>query len=459
LRRRNRLDTFVAPRPSPALISLLGPVNRLVCLAGIPGLRDLPGLRHIPGVRGLCDVVHIDFPPDDQARLQAAVNPHTAAFLTPNHPEFFTDWMIDKELSTRVAPLMASWATHDVVNGLGGLAQRFWLKNNLIAQIPGEGGAAGKAHSVEWALQGHGVLLHPEGAVGWHGDTIGPLFSGVADMALAAVQLARQRGLQRRVYIAPLVWKLRFTRDLRAALEREMRYVENRLGIGMPPGVDLAERAYAVYSVLLERDAYEWKYKLAHDACYFERQSQLLTHLATMLRDRLHALKTQVHEPLAEIADEMPALLRCAERWLRAQEHANLDSEHVRRIVRTARRLMRLRAGLYRGAHLTQEQVAETIKRLRYDYCFGTLRDTLHRVVPRPAGPRIAHIRVAEPLDVSAAILARPSDDSDLRTALLEALRTRLQRTLDALDPERDAGMPTFCNPFGNTAGATLCSA
>ena len=36
----------------------------------------------------------------------------------------------------------------------------------------------------------------------------------------------------------------------------------------------------------------------------------------------------------------------------------------------------------------TQEGLAEHIKRIRNDYCKGTLRDTLNRFVPQPAGPR-----------------------------------------------------------------------
>ena len=36
---------------------------------------------------------------------------------------------------------------------------------------------------MNWALQGHGVLLHPEGSVGWHGDYVAPLMSGAAEMA------------------------------------------------------------------------------------------------------------------------------------------------------------------------------------------------------------------------------------------------------------------------------------
>ena len=89
------------------------------------------------GLRGVCDIRTIDFPEGEQARLAAACGEGKATFITPNHPEFFTDWMLDKEISARICPRAAFWATNGVVNGLGRLAQKFWLANNLIAQIPG----------------------------------------------------------------------------------------------------------------------------------------------------------------------------------------------------------------------------------------------------------------------------------------------------------------------------------
>ncbi len=132
-------------------------VNRVVMLKGFAGLR------------GVSDVPTIDFPQAEQSRLAAVCGPSMATFVTPNHPEFFTDWMLDKEISARVCPRAAFWATNGVVNGLGLAAQKFWLANNLIAQIPGNSEPA-REHSVAWALKGHVVLLHPEGAVGWHAD-------------------------------------------------------------------------------------------------------------------------------------------------------------------------------------------------------------------------------------------------------------------------------------------------
>lgn len=112
--------------------------------------------------------------------------------------------MVDKEIVSRVSPLAASWATHGVVNGLGRIMQIFWLANNLIAQIPGNSGAA-KEHSIDWALKGHGVLLHPEGGVGWHGNVVGPLLPGAVEMGFEALKRGRATDQDFKVWIAPVV--------------------------------------------------------------------------------------------------------------------------------------------------------------------------------------------------------------------------------------------------------------
>ena len=449
MKRRDRLDTFVPPRPSPGLMGALAPVNRVLCLAGTPGLRAIPGLNCIPGIRGLSDVVDIDLPRTDEDRLLMAVNRTTAAFITPNHPEFFTDWMLDKELSARIAPLMASWATHEVVNGMGALAQWFWLKNNLVAQIPGAGGAAGREYSVDWALQGHGVLLHPEGGVGWHADHVAPLFPGVVDMGMQAVAVAGQRGIDRPVYIAPVLWKLRFVRDEMRRLEREMRHVEHQLSIP-PRGKDLAARIHHAYRSLLARDAATLG--IASDPLqgYFDAQARLLRAIETRMRNLAAGRAEELPPPTTDAGADVQALLRPVERWLRNDGANAAEGKEVRRLVKIARRLLRLTPALYRSPQWTQEQVAENIKRLRCDYCFGGWRDTLHRFVPRPVGPRVAHIRAAQPLDLRVLCAGAGPADRVARSGLLLKLRDAMQSTLDALGDELAPLQqgPLLRNPF-----------
>src|SRR5438309_1923816 len=99
--------SFRKPRPNFALMWVLGIVNRWFVLKGLPLWRQIPLVRDLPVIRGHFRVRTIDFPIADQARLRRAVNVDTAAFIGPNHPEFGLDWMMDKEISTFVAPRMA----------------------------------------------------------------------------------------------------------------------------------------------------------------------------------------------------------------------------------------------------------------------------------------------------------------------------------------------------------------
>lgn len=437
---RDRLNTFVAPRPSPALMRALAPVNRVLCLKGVPGLRDAPLLRRIPGLRGLTDIVTMDLPAAEEGRLKASVGPQRATFITPNHPEFFTDWMLDKEVLSRVAPMAASWATNTVVNGLGKAAQSFWLKNNLIAQIPGAAGASGRAHSVEWALAGHGVLLHPEGNVAWHGDRVAPLFPGAVEMAAEAAARAAMDGRDIRGIVAPVVWKLLFLRDERRALEAEMAYVETKLRLGKPKdGAPLPERILAAYRQLLHRDAAKWEVAL-HSGTFAQASARLTSALSERLAGRL-----------AGGAGQHPAggqLLRHAERWLRS-DAPSPHKDEVRKLLADMRRLGRFHPDIYPGSTLTQEHVAENIKRLRNDYCRGALKDTMNAFVPRPAGPRRAIIRVPEPIDVTAEIAAGGLQEG-AAARLSEELRRRMQASLDAINATIDAegGSIRYANPF-----------
>ena len=449
-RKLGRLDTFRAPDPSPWLIKALAPVNRVLCLGGTPVLRDVPGLNKLPVVRGLCDVRAIDLPAEDAARLRAAVNTETAAFLTPNHPEFFTDWMMDKEILARVAPLSACWATHTVVNGLGGAAQAFWLKNNLIAQIPGAGGAEGRAHSVRWAVKGHGVLLHPEGQVGWHADWVGPVFPGAIEMAAQAGRELGVLGGQRAAYVVPMVWKLKFQRDAAAGLSREMDYIERRLQLPSMPGHQpLARRVHAAYSALLARDEAIWN-GTASTGSFAQRQKRVLA----LLGERLAScLRAHGGELPADTAGLNP-LLRAGDRWLRTADRRHGYHAEIQRLVRDTRRLMRFRSELYPHAELTQEQIAECLKRLRTDYCEGTLRDTASRFVPRPAAPRVAHVRVPQPINISALLKGRPSLEPSEIELVCKDLRARMQAALDAINieigrlPAGRGGFIREANPF-----------
>ncbi|MBL8580916.1 MAG: hypothetical protein JNL61_01650 [Rhizobiaceae bacterium] len=422
-----RLDTFVAPQPKRWVIRAMTPVNRVFMLGGIPLLRDVPLLRRVPGIRGVTNIRVFDFPAADQARLAVVCGAGKATFVTPNHPEFFTDWMIDKEVLARVSPWAAAWATHGVVNGLGRAMQKFWLANNLIAQIPGNAGAA-REHSVTWSLTGNGVLLHPEGAVGWHADTVAPLLPGAAEMAGEALERGRWERPGFQAWVAPVVWKLVFLRDVERELAAECAYVEKRLRIAVESGLPPPRRVYRIYEELLARAEARSGLVADRSLPFSERHEALITHLERQLSGELTLSEGQ--EPQ-----------RVARRWLRE----NRGHERYSAVKALSGEIaLQRRIGPFAFANplVTQEELAEHLKRIRNDYCAGTLRDTLNRFVPQPAAPRRAILRVPEPIGLHAW--------QGSAAEATEELRRRMQAAIDTINAELASSTPrvTYPNPF-----------
>ena len=103
---------------------------------------------------------------------------------------------------------------------------------------------------------------------------------------------------------------------------------------------------------------------------------------------------------------------------------------------------LRLGDFAFTGETVTQEELAEHIKRIRNDYCKGTMRDTLNRYVPRPAGPRTAHIRVPEALDAA-------SFDGTAEEMMAE-IRSLMQAALDTINRglRAEGQFREYPNPF-----------
>jgi hypothetical protein len=95
---------------------------------------------------------------------------------------------------------------------------------------------------------------------------------------------------------------------------------------------------------------------------------------------------------------------------------------------------------------LTQEAIAENLKRIRSVFVTRGRADALHNVVPVPVGRRIARVRVPEPLAVHEAFTGA-SDPAAAKARLLEALHARLQGTLDALSAELAPLLGRFRRP------------
>jgi hypothetical protein len=421
---------------------VLGIINRWVLLTGLPLLRRIPFVRDLPFIRGHFRIRAFDFPQSDRARLRSVVNRDTAAFLGPNHPEFGLDWMMDKELSTRVAPRMASWAAHGIVAA----APRFWTRNNLVSN---NGGDAARHYSIAWAMRGHGVLLHPEGSVRWTSDKVHPLFHGIAEMAVEAARRLGDEGSNRSVFVVPIVWKYRYVFDVSARMHREMDTIERGLSLSAGPRSSVAERFCLLQENILARQMTTFGFDRAPvGGDFFSRQRAF----------QMHLLGDLVSAYAIEPADSIDRTIgRIRKAIARSRENASDDSQRSARLERDlarleeASRLGGFSRDVYGSPTLSQEQIFESLKRVRACLLTRGIANVLHNVLPTPCGPRIAHVRVPEPIAID---LRRVSSDASEQTAYVEWLteetRERMQAALDAINREiaTEVGALSHPNPF-----------
>jgi hypothetical protein len=438
---------FPTPRPNRALMWALGFVNRWFILRGLPVVRRIPGLRDLPGVRGYLRI-RLDLPDADRDRLAVAVNPGTAAFLGPNHPEFGADWMIDKELSTLVAPDMASWAAHEVISS----APAFWRANNLVSNA---GGDAAMEYSIRSALAGKGVLLHPEGLVRWTSNKIHPLFGGIAELATEAARRIAHAGGDRPVFIVPLVWKLRYLGDVSRAMHRDMLRIERALGLPSGSGRGVVERFGALQENILALQAERFGFAgvARSDARFFDRQHTFRLCLVNDLETRYtiepdDSIDRRIHRLVRAIRAER-ARLRAAGEPQDSERVARLNDDLAQ--VDEAQRLGGFSRDVYGTPSLTQEQIAESLKRIRAALVRSGTTNIVHNYLPRPYGARVAHVRVPNPIRIDAHRAAAGPDEAAAYVAeLLEQTRTSMQATLDAINAEFEGEIAalSYANPF-----------
>ena len=433
---------FHEPRPSRLLMWLLGLVNRWCLLKGLPGLRRIPLVRDLPLVRGHFRIQTVEIPTADRVRLARAVNPNTAAFIGPNHPEFGLDWMMDKEISTFVAPHMASWAAHGIVRS----APRFWTKNNLVAN---DGGAAATEYSVNWALKGRGVLLHPEGSVRWTSNRVHPLYHGIAEMATEAARRAAASRTGRPVYIVPIVWKYHYSRDVSPRIHREIDLIERELQLDRSNGSSVSERFRALHENILNRQMKEFRFDPGSVAGlhFFVRQEAFRAHLVDELESR-YAIEPI--GPLERRIGRLARVIAAALKGLRGGEDAERKATLVRDLaaVKEAGRLSGFSRDAYNTPVLTQEQVFECLKRIRADLVGRGIRNTLHNFLPTPYGPRVAHIRVPDPILIDAERASGgPSERKAYVVWLIEQAGARMQSALDGINRAIASEVDPFSHP------------
>lgn len=411
----SQLMTFVKPKPNTMMMGLLVPINRWLNLKGTSLLKWIPLVNRMPVVKGLCDITKIEIDEHDSQKLKFYINKNTVAFISPNHPEFYTDWMLDKEISARFAPKMASWATHEVVNGMGKGMQNFWLKNNLIAQIPGTGNKEAKDYSIDHAINGHGVLLHPEGHVGWHSDKIAPLFSGIFDMAYQAYENTDGK---KSVYMIPVVWKLSFNKDVTKQLHKEISYIEKELNLMSTQSNTLENRISLVFKHTFEKIVNKYNMDI-----HFENVIQYHNEILNELTKKL-ALKTNT------ILTDEKTNIKILNKKVKELDKHMFKEEH--KMNQEIKKLVEFDFSYFNGFYLTQENMAELLKKIRIQYCTKGIWNMIHKFVPTPIAARTAFIQVPDAICLNE--LVHKGNKETIREQALAIMKNRMQQSLDDIN-------------------------
>ena len=374
------MNRFVKPNPQRWLINATSFLNRTVVLPYFCNISNI----HYDGVSL-----------EEISKLVCA----EPVFFAPNHPEFFSDWMLDAEIMSIVAPDSAKWANHLLVNSA---IQPFWLAHNLIARVPNNEVAKNEAfdYAVQCAQNRKGVLLHPEGKVTWCRNNVRELHDGVIRMSIKASDV----DVSKKSYVVPIVWKHYFD-DIensylrtRKALMKLIDELEIHFGNANSHSEIIPQRLILkrIYLELLKRDAKLLKIDLDDDN---HRTNSLVI----------------VNECISKINEDSPTIfptIVCEEDYTfslrrRLLQYADGSKDKLS-FIKCIDRTLRMNFNWYSlenvngNDEMHPEDVAECIKRIRLDY----MTSPISRFWPVYFGSRTSHVYICEPL------LIKSDDDS-----------------------------------------------
>jgi len=226
-----------------------------------------------------------------------------------------------------------------------------------------------------------------------------------------------------------------FVEDVSAALADEISLIERKLDFSSDRQARLEDRLFQLQRRILTRQLTALKSEFAEleitPRNFFEVQRQFQGELLERLRTTY-----------GERTGELPAQLRSYEKeikLLRPAKRAEPDDPSLRRykeeskLVAEIRRLDTFQADVYATETLTQEQIAETLKRTKRDLVNFTTLDGLHNVMPVAAGWRKVILRCGEPINVRERLEQHRGDSAELSEQLLIEFRQRMQAKLDEL--------------------------
>jgi hypothetical protein len=257
---------------------------------------------------------------------------------------------------------------------------------------------------------------------------------------------AMARSNLRRSAAAPSAF-FSYTTDITQALHGEMALIEKALKLRDDSGVPVPERFKRLQEGVFNRQRHRFgvpKKILSGSNDFFEKQLVLRRFLVGRLRQRYAVEDSEdVDRTIARMQKEMRAQLRQALKKADGAAAERLKFDLA--MADEAMRLGKFSREVYGGKRLSQEQLAESLKRLRADLMAagGLLKLIPNKIMPRPLGPRQVHVRVPSPVSV-------PKEGAESAAAYTQKLRETMQKALDEINAEIAPEVERFShrNPF-----------
>lgn len=390
-------------------------------------------------LRRFCDVVAVEIPSDDLARLKSLAGERL--LLTPNHPT-----NNDPALLFALAKAagesfyyLACRETFDILGGLWG-----WVIQRLGAYSVVRGTADRESFRMTRQLlasPGGKVVIFPEGEVYSQNDTLLPFHAGVVQMGFWALEDVRKGGETEGVIsLLPVAVRYQFVQDMTKPIDwslLELEYATGRRS-GRPQGVRLntSEELYkrlrgiGVAMLIAMETEYGLKPKSAGDA---ENLTPRMNAVKNMLLDRAAALMGETLPAEATLPERMRLLMNSVYAVThdepdeaRSPYQERLHRQQIARAAPLMQDLNRVANWIavqdnYVRERPTPERMADNLRRLETE-AFGA---------SRLRGRQRAVIRVGEPISLAACYDDYRADKRGTVTRVTHELETAMQALLD----------------------------
>lgn len=223
------------------------------------------------------------------------------------------------------------------------------------------------------------------------------------------------------VYLAPVVWKLKFNKNINPELHQEINYIENNLKLKYSFNKDIETRLLNLFKNILEK--INNKYQLN---VLFYNITQYHEDIKTTLLSKLNYLYSIDDEQGEDRVKTLTKILKNSSKF---------DYIYEKKVLKDFNKLLAFDFSYFDKEYLTQENIAEILKNIRIQFCTKGIRNIIHKFIPIPVSSRTAYIKIPQPILLND-IIDQHSEIEDIKNEALNKMKTSLQNTLDDINQE-----------------------